>query len=81
MPCDNPIPAIMRATSPRGIMPTPILALPNKLNPVTSASAPDPSSLDNIAKTDKTIPNTTAFIMELTSTNIPITTKKIGTTN
>ena len=81
IPWDNPIPAIMSATSPLGVMPTPILALPKKLNPVARAGIPDPSTLDNIAKTDKTIPNITALVIEPTSTSIPMTTKNMGTIN
>ena len=60
-PWDRPMPAIMRATSPRGIIPTPIRVLPRRLNPLNSAGKPEPNILDTIARAEITKPKATAF--------------------
>ena len=79
IPWLRPIPAIISATSPRGIIPMPILVLCNILNLKANAGSPDPNTLVSIATTDINNPATKAVCIELTSTNMPMTTKNTGT--
>ena len=55
------MPAMMRATSPRGIMPNPILVLPRRLNPVREAGIPEPKTLATTASAEIISPKSTAF--------------------
>ena len=50
-PEERPIPAMIRATSPRGTIPTPILRAPLKLKFRNKAGIPQPISLLKTAKT------------------------------
>ena len=73
------MPAIIKATSPLGIIPIPILVLCNKLNLNASAGNPEPNTFVRIATTEINNPATSAVWIELTSTSMPITTKNTGT--
>ena len=49
IPAVRPIPAIIRATSPRGIIPQPILKAPFKLKPNPKAGSPQPTTFATTA--------------------------------
>ena len=79
MPSLSPLCATIKATSPRVIMPTPILSVSLPLKPQSLDIAPQPMIfVDSATSTNAAENSTMSHVMPLTSVLRPILAKKIG---